>query len=117
MSVSSFPAPSAQLDSPAEVLRLLSSIEADLANRQNAYESAAGTWYAAQREMKRKAAHALLGSDASSVTEKKAEADLAAYDVEGSAREAEYESLKAVIRVLEQRASICQSILRAQGRS
>lgn len=118
MSASAIPFPvSAELDSPAEVLRLLSSIENDLANRQNAFEAAAGAWYTAQREMKRQAAHALLGSKASSVTEKRAQADLAAYDVEGSAQEAEYESLKAVIRVLETRATVCMSILKAQGRS
>lgn len=115
--VSAIPIRDAQFDSPAEVMATLTAIERDLANRQNAYESAARDWYQAQREIKRKAAHALLNSTRSSVAEKRAEADEAAYDVESSAREAEYEALKAVIRVLEQRSMICMAILKSQGRA
>lgn len=104
------------LDTPHVVMGRLSDIERDLATRQNLYEQAAHHWYSAQREIKRQHATALLSSDAGSVTEKKAFADLAAIAVDGAEYEAEYEALKAVIRVLETRASVLQSILRAQGR-
>lgn len=106
-----------ELSHPAAIMHRLEQIERDLASRQNAYESAAGRWYEAQREIGRLRARALLTSDAKSVTEKKAEGELAAYDVEGAAAEAEYESLKAVIRVLEQRAMIGMALLKAQGRA
>lgn len=105
------------VDSPAVVMEQLTRIEHDLANRQNAYENAARDWYVAQREMKRQHAIALLGSSEKSVTEKKAEADIAAVGCDGSEHEAEYEALKAVIRVLETRATILMSVLKSQGRS
>ena len=105
------------LTHPAAVMEVLSQIENDLAIRQNLYEAAGGRWYTAQREIVRLKARALLASDEQSVTAKKAEGDLAAYDVADAASEAEYEALKAAIRVLEIRASICMSLLKAQGRS
>lgn len=103
------------LTDPAVVMHTLTQIENDLALRQGFYEAAALKWFQAQREIGRVKAIALLGSDAPSVTAKKAEGDLAAYDVEGAAAEAEYESLKAVIRVLEQRSMVCMAILKAQS--
>lgn len=105
------------LSSPALVMELLEGIERDLANRQNLYESAARGWYQAKREIEKVKATALLSSDEKSITEKKARADLAAYDVEGAAHESEYEAIKAVIRVLETRATVCQSLLKAHGRA
>jgi hypothetical protein len=114
--MSVFP-PEIEMDSPAVVMHRLSQIERDLASRQNEYEQAAGDWYAAQRDMKLAHARALLGSPRASVTEKKAEADIAAATTPGAEHEALYEALKAVIRVLETRAMICTSILKAQGRS
>jgi hypothetical protein len=105
------------LDSPAIVMQRLSEIERDLAERQNSYERAAGAWYAAQREIRRVHATALLGSPKTSVTEKKADADIAAAVCDGSEHEAVYESLKAVLRVLETRAMIAMAILKAQGRA
>ena len=104
------------MDSPAVVMRRLTEIERDLAERQNSYEQAAGAWYTAQRDIKKASAIALLGSAKASVTEKKAEADLAGLACDGAEHEALYESLKAVIRVLEKRATVCMSILKAQGR-
>ena len=104
------------LTHPAAIMEGLASIEADLAMRQNNFEEVARQWYVAQREIGRRKAQALLASDAKSVTAAKAEGELAAYDVEGAASEAEYESLKAVIRVLEQRAMIGMALLKAQGR-
>lgn len=106
------------LSHPAAVMQKLVEIEADLANRQNAYESAARGWYTAKRDIEKEKATALLGAtDEKSVTEKKARAELSSYSVEGAEHEAEYEALKAVVRVLETRATICQSLLKAQGRS
>lgn len=105
------------LDSPAVVMTRLFAIENDLAERQNPYERAAGNWYTAQREIKRAHAIALLSSTKSSVTAQRAEADLAALACDGVEYEAEYEACKAVIRVLETRATVLQSILKAQGRS
>lgn len=101
---------------PQAIQQRLEDIEQDLANRQLAYEAAARTWFAAQREIGRAKAVALLGSDASSVTEKKAHGDLAAYDVEGAASEAEYEALRAVVKVLETRATIGMALLKSHGR-
>lgn len=104
-----------QLDSPAVVMHRLSDIERDLAERQNSYERAAGNWYTAQRDIKRAHALALLSSQKPSVTAQKAEADLAALACDGVEYEAEYEALKAVIRVLETRATVLMSVLKAQG--
>lgn len=113
MSVTDF----TQLDSPAVVMTRLFAIENDLAERQNGYERAAGNWYTAQREIKRAHAIALLSSQKPSVTAQKAEADLAALACDGVEYEAEYEAFKAVIRVLETRATVLQSILKAMGRA
>lgn len=115
--VDEFLAQAADMDSPAVVMTRLLAIERDLAGRQNGFESAARDWYHAQREIKKTAAEALLGSTKSSVTEKKAQADLAGLACDGAEHEAEYEAIKAVVRVLETRANICMSILKAQGRS
>lgn len=105
------------LSNPAAVMARLAEIENALAERQNPYESAARSWYSAQREIQRRKAQALLTSDKGSVTEKKAEGDEAAYDVEGASAEAEYEALRAAVKVLETRATIGMSILKAQGRA
>jgi hypothetical protein len=104
------------LSQPNAVQARLQSIEEDLAVRQNAYERAARAWFTAQREIVRVRAVKLLSSEATSVTEKKADADLAAYDVEGASAEAEYEALRAAVKVLELRATIGMSILKSQGR-
>lgn len=104
------------LDSPAVVQARLVEIEMDLAERQNPYERVARRWYDAQREIRKAHAIALLGSLKNSVTEKKAEADLAALVCDGAEHEAEYEAAKAALRVLETRAMICTSILKSQGR-
>jgi hypothetical protein len=106
----------AELDSPAVVMQRLSEIERDLAERQGAYENAARRWYEAQRQIRHAHAVALLSSTKPSVTEKKAEADVEAALCDGSEFEAEYEASKAVIRVLETRATIGMSILKSQSR-
>ena len=105
------------LASPSEVTERLEAIEQDLARRQNAFEEAARQWFIAQREIVRQKALALRDSDRASVTEKKAEGDLAAYDVQHASAEAEYEALRAAVKVLETRATIGMSILRSQSRA
>jgi|HubBroStandDraft_6_1064221.scaffolds.fasta_scaffold1423265_2 hypothetical protein len=95
----------------------LAEIETDLASRQNTLESAARDWYGAKREIERAKAQALLGSEEKFVAEKRARAELAAYDVEHAASEAEYVAVKAVVDVLSERASICQSLLKAHSRA
>ena len=105
------------MDTPAVVMHRLTQIERDLANRQNDFENAARDWHEAQREIRRQHATALLSSSKASVTEKKAEADIAASLCPGAEHEALYEALKAVIRVLETRATICMSVLKSQGRA
>jgi hypothetical protein len=105
----------ADLTQAAAVLERLEAIEHDLANRQNALESAAMNWYRAKRDKEKARAIAFLGATGT-VAERSAIADsLTALD--GRDEEAEYEALKAVVRVLETRASIGQSILRSQGRN
>jgi hypothetical protein len=93
----------------------LEQIDQDLALRQNELEAAAMEFFKAKRDKEQEWAHAYLSSKARTIPERKAEADLATADV-GRDEEAAYEALRAVVRVLETRASIGQSILRAQGR-
>ena len=107
----------ADLSTPQQVMARLESIEHDLAIRQNALENAAREWFTAKREIERERARALLSSEASSVTEKKAQAEIAAGGHEGIEFEAEYEALKSVVRVLETRATVCMALLKSQGRT
>lgn len=104
------------LTSPHFVMARLADIEHDLAMRQPGYELAAQRWFTAKREVERQRAIALLKSDHGSVTEKRAQGDLAAHGVEGSECEAEYEATRAVLKVLETRAMIAMAILKSQGR-
>lgn len=103
------------LSAPQLVMARLEAIEADLADRQNALESAARNWVRAKRDREHARAVAFLSADGT-VAERSAHADtLTALD--GRDAEAEWEALRAVVRVLDTRASIGQSILKAQGRS
>ena len=106
-----------ELDSPHLVMSTLQAIEHDLAQRQNVFESAARDWFNAQRAVKLAYARALLQSTRASITEKKADADIAALTTTGVEHEAVYEALKAAIRVLEQRSMICMAVLKSQGRA
>jgi hypothetical protein len=100
------------LSTPAAVLNRLAEIENDLAIRQNALESAASNWYRAKRDKEKARAVAFMAAEGT-VAERNAAAD-EAHALDGKNEEAEYEALKAVVRVLETRASIGQSILKAQ---
>lgn len=106
---------SVDLTTPAAVMERLSAIENDLAQRQNLYEAAAMNWYRAKRDREHKRAIAFIRADGT-VAERNAQADTET-SLYGKEDEALYEGLKAVIRTLEARASIGQSLLRAQGRS
>lgn len=103
------------LSDPAAVMARLEAIEEDLAQRQNEYEEAALDWFRAKRDRERDRAVEFMRA-LGTVAERQATADKATAD-KGKEEEARYEACKAVVRVLETRASIGQSILRAQGRA
>lgn len=104
------------LSDPAIVMHTLAAIENDLAIRQNNFEAAARGAYQYRREVERVKARELLTAADKTVAEKKARAELAAYDVEGVQYEQEYEALKSVIRVLEQRSMILMAVMKSQSR-
>lgn len=106
---------SATLSSPSEVMSRLEEIENDLATRQNTYENAAKKWYRAKRDKEKARAVAFLSAEGT-VAERSAIADRETA-LNGREEEAEYEAVRAVVRTLETRASIGQSLLRAQGRA
>jgi hypothetical protein len=103
------------LSHPGAVMARLEEIDADLAIRQNTLESAAKKWFTAKREKEKARAVAFLSAQGT-VAERAAKADEQTA-LDGKDEEAEWEAVKAVVRVLETRASIGQSILRSQGRS
>lgn len=103
------------LDAPGPVMARLAAIENDLAARENALESAARGWFHAKRDKEHRRAVAFMRASGT-VAERNAAADIETAML-GAAEEAEWEALKAVVRVLETRASIGQSILRSQGRA
>jgi hypothetical protein len=103
------------MNTPAEVMARLGEIEADLAIRQNALESAAMNWFAAKRDREKARAIVFLGTQGT-VAERSAKADeQTALDAKNE--EAEWEALKAVVRTLETRANIGMALLKAQGRA
>jgi hypothetical protein len=103
------------LTDPGIVLNRLEAIENDLAIRQNSYEAAALAWFRAKREKEHARAVAFMKAEGT-VAERQAQADIETARV-GMQEEAEYEATRAVMRTLETRASIGQSVLRSQARS
>lgn len=103
------------LTDPGIVLHRLEQIETDLAVRQNTYEAAALAWFRAKREKEHARAVAFMKAQGT-VAERQAQADIETARI-GMEEEAEYEATRAVMRTLETRASIGQSVLRSQGRS
>jgi hypothetical protein len=97
------------------VLRRLEEIENDLATRQNTFEAAAFAWFRKKRDRDHARAVAFMKA-AGSVAERNAQADVETCRI-GMEEEAMYEATKAVMRTLETRATIGQSVLRSQGRS
>lgn len=104
---------SVALDSPQAVQRRLIEIEQDLATRQGTLESAAKNWCEAKREREHDRAVAFINA-VGTVAERQAIADRSTA-LQGVEAEAEWESVRAVVRVLETRASVLQSVLRAQS--
>jgi hypothetical protein len=102
------------LSDPGNVLARLEAIETDLELRQNTLEAAARGWFLAKRDKEHKRAVAFLSAEGT-VAERSAIADRETA-LMGAQDEAEYEALRAVVRTLETRASIGQSILRTQNR-
>ena len=102
------------LGDPGNVMARLEAIESDLAVRQNAWESAARKWFGIQGDLRKEWATAFLTAEGNS-TEKRAAADKATAG-RGGPEQAEYEAIRAVVKVLETRATIGMSILKAQGR-
>lgn len=101
------------------ILGRLEAIEQDLADRQGDYENAANDFHRYTRDFELRVARTTLQVNADTATEKKwraldaiAAADDDLYENLKNA-EGTYEGCKAAIRVLEQRASIGQSLLKA----
>ena len=98
------------LTHPTAVMNRLAEIEADLANRQGALESAARNWFRAKRDREKERAIVFINAHGT-VAERNAQADRETC-LNGVEAEAEWEALKAVTRTLETRASIGQTLLR-----
>ncbi len=106
---------STDLGHPIAVQQTLEEIEEDLAVRQLAYESAARAWFAKQGQIAKDRAISYRRATGNS-TDRRAAAD-EEHGEDGAVEQAEYEALRAVVKVLETRATICQSLLKSQGRS
>ena len=117
---------SAVLDKPlltyAQIQGRLQEIEADLRDRQDEYEASAADMHRLAREYEYRYARALMVATADTVAERKAQATIAIASAEDSiwdelkTAEARYESLRAAITVLEQRATIGMSLLKTYSR-
>lgn len=111
------------LSHPAAVMGRLAEIESDLAGRQNEYEDVADKLARVKREWDKRMATALVGAKGSSKELREAEALLAILaagdDIYERLTDAEarYSALKVVTGSLSERASIGQSILKAQTRA
>jgi hypothetical protein len=102
------------LSHPAAVQARLEEIDADLAVRQNEFEDASLAHFTSKRLKEKAKAEAFLRAEGT-VAQRTAisERDTA---VLGMEEEARWEGLKGVVRVLDTRAAIGMSLLRAQGR-
>lgn len=103
------------LTHPGAVMARLAEIENDLAERQLGYERAASAWFKSKRDKEHKRAVEFIKATGT-VAERSAIADRETALI-GKDDEALWEASKAVVRTLETRASIGQSILRSQGRT
>lgn len=103
------------LDNPSAVEARLNEIDIDLAMRLPALESAALAWFRAKRDKEHRWAVEYIQAEGPAHL-RKAIADRETAMV-GKEEEALYEALRAVVRTLETRASIGQSLLRSQGRN
>jgi hypothetical protein len=103
------------LSTPTMTQSRLEEIENDLAMRQNLYEAAARAWFVKQGKITKDRAVAYRTASGGSTEKKEAANELHGED--GALEQGEYEALRAVIKVLETRATIGMSILKSQGRT
>jgi len=103
-----------ELSTPQLVQARLEEIDRDLAIRQNLYEEAARKWFRILGDITKNRAIAYRKAEGTS-TEKK-EAANEQHGADGAIEQAEYEALRAVVKVLEQRATIGMSLLKSQSR-
>jgi hypothetical protein len=103
------------LDHPQAVLERLEEIDGALARKQNLLEESALAWFRTKRDREKSWAEVFIRTQGT-VADRKAAADLATADV-GWEDEGRWEALRASVRVLDTRASIGMSILRAQSRA
>lgn len=96
---------------PAQIQERLESIERDLALRQNLYEAAAEKWYRVLRD--REHQHAVAFMRAEGNTTERRECAKQETALIGMVEEAEFEGLRAAIKVMEVRATIGMALLKA----
>jgi hypothetical protein len=102
---------------PAQIIERLESIEQDLSDRQSKGETAAENFYRAKRDYELAYATAFMQAKGSPTERKAAATKALERDPAHFAlmeNEGAYEGWKAATRTLETRASIGQSLLRAQ---
>lgn len=102
------------LSSPALVQERLEEIDTQLATALNGMEDAALKWFRCKRDREVAKADAYAAAPGPA-TERKVMAEAAAAEV-GVEEEAHWEARKLVVRLLESRANVGMSILKAQGR-
>lgn len=107
---------------PAAVIQRLADIEHDLAERMGDYEDAATAKARLVRDWEKRLAAARLNAKGSDAEGRKAAALMTAIEADDlyerlKAAEGAYEGCRAVVKVLEVRATVGMSILRAHGRS
>jgi hypothetical protein len=103
------------LSTPQQVQERLEAIEGDLALRQNLLEAAALSWFRCKRDQEEAYARAYVDADGPAHVRHN-EAKLAVVGI-GKNEEAEFEAVRAVVRVLETRANIGMALLKSQGRA
>ncbi len=96
---------------PAQIQERLEAIEQDLGNRQNLYADSAEKWYRVLRDREHQHAVAFM-SATGNTTERREEAKRQTALI-GMVEEAEYEGLRAAIKVMETRAMIGMALLRS----
>ena len=101
------------LSTPQQVMERLEDLDRDLAARQLVFEQAALSWYQIKRDREHAEAVAFIKANGPMDLRKAVSKQEAA--LIGKQEEALYEALKAVMRTIETRVGIGQSLLRAQG--
>ncbi len=102
------------LSTPTSVIDRLEEIDHELAIRQNLYEEAARAWYTMLGTVTKNKAIEFRKAEGNSTERREAANEIHGED--GSREQAEFEALRAVIKVLEARAMVGMAILKSQGR-